>query len=68
MTVEEIKTLLNEKCEESWQILKAMENVYSKNSVQVEKQITKWVTYDDLFLELFNERPHYDDDLNSAIL
>lgn len=60
MTVEEIKTILNEKCEESWQLLKDMEEVYRKNSVPLEKQNTKWVTYDDLFLELFNERPHYD--------
>ena len=62
MTVEEIKTILNEKCEESWELLKVMEEVYRKNSVPLEKQITKWVTYDDLFLELFNERPHYDED------
>lgn len=62
MTVEEIKTILNEKCEESWKLLKVMEEVYSKNSVHVEKQMTKWVTYDDLFFELFNERPHYDFD------
>ena len=62
MTVEEIKTILNEKCEESWKLLKVMEEVYRKNSVPLEKQITKWVTYDDLFLELFNERPHYDED------
>ena len=60
MTVEEIKTILNEKCEESWQLLKDMEEVYRKNSVPLEKQNNKWVTYDDLFLELFNERPHYD--------
>lgn len=60
MTVEEIKTVLNEKCEESWNVLKAMENVYSRNSVHVEKQLTKWVTYDDLFRELFNEEPCYE--------
>lgn len=62
LNVEEIKTTLNEKCEESWKILKAIENVYGKNSLQEEKQITKWATYDDLFVELFNERPKYDFD------
>ena len=60
MTVEEIKTTLNEKCEESWTLLKAIENVYGKSSVSAEKALTKWVTYDDLFVELFNERPCYD--------
>lgn len=30
MTVEEIKTILNEKCEESWQLLKDMEEVYRR--------------------------------------
>lgn len=62
MTVEEIKTTLNEKCEESWNVLKAIENVYGKSSLSAEKALTKWVTYDDLFLELFKERPCYDFD------
>ena len=60
MTVEEIKKVLNEKCEESWNLLKAIESVYGKSSLQAEKALTKWVTYDNLFLELFNERPCYD--------
>ena len=60
MTVEEIKNVLNEKCEESWSILKAIESVYGKSSVHAEKALTKWVTYDDLFVELFNEKPEYE--------
>lgn len=59
MTVEEIKTVLNKKCNGSWDILKRMENVYGENSVLTEKARTKWVTYDDLFRELYNESPLY---------
>lgn len=59
MTVEEIKTVLNEKCNDSWDMLKIMEHVYGRNSVQSEKARTKWVTYDDLFRELYNESPLY---------
>lgn len=59
MTLEEIKTVLNEKCNDSWDMLKIMENVYGKNSVHTEKALTKWVTYDDLFRELYNESPLY---------
>lgn len=60
MTVEEIKKVLNEKCEESWNMLKVIESAYGKSSVTAEKALTKWVTYDDLFCELFNERPCYE--------
>lgn len=59
MTAEEIKTLLNEKCNESWDMLQVMENVYGHNSVEAEKTLTKWATYDDLFRELYNESPLY---------
>lgn len=59
MTVEEIKTLLNEKCNDSWDLLKIMENVYGYESVEAGKTRTKWVTYDDLFRELYNESPLY---------
>lgn len=59
MTAEEIKTVLNEKCNDSWEMLKIMEQAYGKKSVQAEKSLTKWVTYDDLFRELYNESPLY---------
>lgn len=59
MTLEEIKTVLNEKCNDSWDMLKIMENVYGQNSVHTQKALTKWVTYDDLFRELYNESPLY---------
>lgn len=59
MTVEEIKTVLNEKCNDSWDMLNMMESTYGKKSVHAEKACTKWVTYDDLFRELFNESPLY---------
>lgn len=59
MTVEEIKTVLNEKCNDSWEMLEIMEHVYGQNSVQAEKFRTKWVTYNDLFRELYNESPLY---------
>lgn len=59
MTAEEIKTVLNEKCNDSWEMLKVMEHTYGQKSVQAEKFCTKWVTYDDLFRELYNESPLY---------
>lgn len=59
MTVEEIKTLLNEKCNDSWDTLKLMENVYGQKSMTAEKFLTKWATYDELFRELYNESPLY---------
>lgn len=59
MTVEEIKTVLNEKCNDSWEMLKIMEQVYGQKSVQAEKALTKWVTYEDLFRELYYESPRY---------
>lgn len=59
MTVEEIKTVLNEKCNDSWEMLKIMENLYGQNNMLAEKSRTKWVTYDDLFRELYNESPLY---------
>ena len=62
MTIEEIKELLNERCDESWKVLKAIESVYGEDSKHAEKALTKWVTYDTLFCELFNESPCYDFD------
>lgn len=62
MTVEEIKTVLNEKCNDSWDIFEIMEHVYGQNSVQSEKACTKWVTYEDLFREIYNESPVYNVD------
>lgn len=59
MTVEEIKKVLNEKCEESWHVLLAIESVYGNSSLPAEKALTKWVIYDDLFRELYNESPIY---------
>lgn len=59
MTLEEIKTVLNEKCNDSWEMLEIMENVYGQNNVHTEKALTRWVTYDDLFRELYNETPLY---------
>ena len=60
MTAEEIKTILNEKCNESWTLLNVIESVYGKSSLPAEKALTKWVTYEDLFRELYNESPIYD--------
>lgn len=59
MTVEEIKTVLNEKCNDSWEMLKIMEHVYGQKSMTAEKYLTKWVTYDELFRELYHESPLY---------
>lgn len=59
MTAEEMKTVLNEKCKDSWEMLKIIEQAYGQKSVQAEKARTKWVTYDDLFRELYHESPLY---------
>lgn len=59
MTVEEIKTVLNEKCNDSWDMLKIMEHVCGQTSMPAEKSRTKWATYDELFRELYNESPLY---------
>lgn len=59
MTVEEIKTVLNEKCNDSWDMFKIMEKVYGQKSTQAENALTKWVIYDDLFRELYHESPLY---------
>lgn len=59
MAVEEIKTLLNGKCNDSWDMLGTVETLYGYDSVEAEKFRTKWVTYDELFRELYNESPLY---------
>lgn len=59
MKLEEFKNVLNKKCNDSWDMLKIMENVYGQKSLQAEKALTKWVTYDDIFRELYNESPLY---------
>lgn len=59
MTVEEIKTVLNEKCIESWDMLKIMENYYGQSSMPAQKALTRWVTFDDLYREVYKEAPLY---------
>lgn len=59
MTVEEIKTVLNEKCNDYWEMYKIMEHVCGQKSIEAEKSLTRWVTYDELFRELYNESPLY---------
>ena len=59
MTKKEMKELLNEKCNETWDVLCAMRNVYGEDDVMTKTYRTKWVTYDDLYREMFNEEPKY---------
>lgn len=59
MTVEEIKTVLNERCNESWDMLKIMETYYGQSSMQAQKALTRWVTFDDLYREVYKEEPLY---------
>lgn len=59
MTVEEIKNVLTEKCEESWNTLNEIEDLCGAYSFQAEAARNKWATYDCLFRELFNEKLHY---------
>lgn len=59
MTAEEIKTLLNERCNSSWEILKVMENYYGQSSMPAQKALTRWVAFDDLYREVYKESPLY---------
>lgn len=59
MTKKDLKENLIKKCNDSWDMVKIMEHVYGQDSVQAEKARTKWVTYVDLFRELYNESPIY---------
>ena len=56
MTVEEIKTVLNERCNESWDMLKIMENYYGQSSMQAQKALTRWVAFDDGILYQYKNR------------
>lgn len=59
MTVEEIKTILNERCNDSWEMLKVIEIYFGQSSMQAQKALTKWVAFDDLYRELYKESPLY---------
>lgn len=59
MTVEEMKTVLNERCNESWDMLKIMDKYYGQSSMQAQKALTRWVTFDDLYRDLYKEAPLY---------
>ena len=59
MTIEVFKIVLNEKCNESWETLKEMEKHHGQNSMQAQKALSIWVTYADLFRELYHEEPIY---------
>lgn len=59
MTVEEIKTILNERCNESWEMLKLIEYYLGQSSMQAQKALTRWVAFDDLYRELYKESPRY---------
>lgn len=59
MTVEEIKAILTERCNDSWEMLKVMENYYGQSSMQAQKELTRWVAFDDLYREVYKEAPLY---------
>ncbi len=59
MTKKEMKELLNEKCNVAWNVLKAMREVYGEEHVMTAQYRTKWITYEDLYKEMFNEDPKY---------
>lgn len=59
MTVEEMKTILNERCTDSWEMLKVLENYFGQSSMQAQKALTRWVAFDDLYRELYKESPRY---------
>lgn len=59
MTKKEMKELLNEKCNVSWKVLRAMRNIYGEDDVMTNNYRTEWVTYDSLYREMFNEEPFY---------
>lgn len=59
MTVEEIKTKLNERCNDSWEMLKVMEHRFGQSSMLAQKALTRWVAFDGLYRELYHESPLY---------
>lgn len=59
MTKKEMKKLLNEKCNIAWNVFRAMRDVYGDDNVITKKYRTKWITYDDLYREMFKEEPKY---------
>ena len=59
MTKKEMKENLKKKCKDAWETYKGIKDVFGADSVQAEKALTKWVTYDDLFEELYNESLSY---------
>lgn len=61
MTKKEMKTITCEKCVEAWKVLKLFERVYGNADVNTEKALTKWVTLDELYRDLFNEHLNYND-------
>lgn len=61
MTKKEMKELLNEKCNESWDSLTAMRNVYGDDDKMIVIYRTKWITYENLYKEIFDEQPKYKD-------
>lgn len=59
MTVEEIKTKLNKRCNDSWEMLKVMKNCFGQSSMQAQKALTRWYAFDELYRELYHESPLY---------
>lgn len=59
MTKKEMEELLNEKCNTSWNVFRAMRDIYGEEYVITEKYRTQWITYDELYREMFNEEPKY---------
>lgn len=59
MTGEEMKTVLNERCNESWDMFKIMENYYGQSSIEAQKALTRWVAFVDLYREVYKEEPLY---------
>lgn len=55
----EMKENLKEKCKQTWAIYDAFKSIKGCNYLMTQKYLTKWVTYQDLYEELFGEEVSY---------
>ena len=55
MTKSEMKEKLKELCEESYDLYCAFKGVKGDDDIMTQKYRTKWVTYEDLYIEFFCE-------------
>lgn len=58
-TILEMKENLKEKCKQTWAIYDSFKSIKGVDYLMTQKYLTKWVTYQDLYKELFGEEVKY---------